>query len=115
MDRLSDYTFGRVTVGGRVMERDLILFEEKVLYPWVRKEGHRLLPEDLRWVFEQHPDILIVGTGAFGSLHIPQQTIDQITAEEITLLKFKTGKAVEEYTRLVRTGKHVACCLHLTC
>lgn len=112
---MTDYTFGRVKLASRTVTRDLIVFEEEVLSPWVRQEGHRLLPEDLQWVLSRRPEVLVVGTGAFGGLAIPRETIDSVTSQGITLVSHKTGKAVEEYNERAKRGERVAACLHLTC
>ena len=115
MGRLSGYSFGHVKVGDRTIVRDLILFEEELLCPWVRREGHRLVLQDLEWLLGRHPDLIIVGTGAFGSLRIPEDTVQALARKGISLLRFKTAEAVKEYGVRAERGERVACCLHLTC
>lgn len=115
MGCLRDYAFGRVKVGGCTYRRDLVVSEEEILSPWIRQEGHCLHVEDLKWAIALHPRVIVVGTGAFGGLAIPQETVDSLTAQGITLVAYKTGKAVEAYNELVEKGERVTCCLHLTC
>jgi hypothetical protein len=115
MTRLSNYAFGHVKVADRTVRHDLIVFEEEILSPWIRQEGHCLHVEDLKWAIARHPRLIVVGTGAFGGLAIPKETVDSLTAQGITLVAHKTGKAVEAYNELVGKGERVACCLHLTC
>jgi hypothetical protein len=115
MARLSAYSFGRVKIDDQTMTRDLILLGEEVLSPWIRKEGHRLYVDDLKWVLDRHPDVVIVGTGAFGGLRVPQETVDLLNEKGIELQALNTEKAVEVYNHCVEQGDRAACCLHLTC
>lgn len=115
MGCLSDYSFGHIKVDDCTYRHDLIVFEEEILSPWIRQEGHCLHTEDLKWAIARHPRLIVVGTGAFGRVAIPQETVDSLTAQGITLVAYKTGKAVEAYNELVEKGERATCCLHLTC
>ena len=112
---LSDYAFGRVKVGDCVYRRDLIVYGEEVLSPWMRREAHRLFPDDLQWVLSRAPRVIVVGTGAVGRLSIPQETVDSLAGQGITLVGYRTARAVEEYNTRLKRGERIACCLHLTC
>ena len=112
---LTAYSFGRVTLGGQTLTRDLILFEDEFLSPWIREEGHRLQIVDLQWALDRRPDLLIVGTGAFGALRVPQEVTDALGGKGIELLSFKTEEAIGAYNHRAEQGDRVACCLHLTC
>ncbi len=115
MTRLSNYAFGHIKVADRTVRRDLIVFEEEILSPWIRQEGHCLHVEDLQWAIAHHPRVIVVGTGTFGGLAIPKEIVASLAAQGVTLVAYKTGKAVEAYNELVEKGEQVACCLHLTC
>ena len=45
--RIEAYDFGTITVDGRTFTSDLKIVGGRVLPGWWRKEGHRLLPEDI--------------------------------------------------------------------
>lgn len=115
MAQLTAYSFGRVKVDDRTMTRDLILFGDEALSPWIRREGHRLHINDLKWALDHRPDVLIVGTGAFGALRVPQEVVDALGKKGVELLSFKTEEAVEVFNHRAERGDRVACCLHLTC
>ena len=113
MVHITDYRFGRVKVGNTIYHRDVLVSGDDVLCPWVRREGHALYPEDLKWVVERSPEVFIIGTGAFGRLRVPQETKEWLAARGIELVALPTAQAITEYNR--RPAARVACGLHLTC
>jgi len=94
---------------------DLIVFEDEVWSPWVRKKGHLLTLDDVQWALERSPDVIIVGTGAYGVLKVPQRLIDELSAEGTKLVCLRTAAAAESYNERTQKGQRVAACLHLTC
>lgn len=112
---LSDYSFGQIKVGEVRYTSDLIVFEDEVHAPWVRQEGHSLATEDLQWVLARKPDVIVVGTGAYGVLTVPRKLIDELAAQGIKPAAYATAAAVEAYNERAQKGECVAACLHLTC
>ena len=115
MAQLTAYSFGLVKVDGRTMTRDLILVGDEIFSPWIRKEGHRLHIDDLKWALDRRPDVLIVGTGAFGALRVSSEVVDILGERGIELLSVKTEEAIAAYNHRIGRGDRVACGLHLTC
>ena len=115
MKTLSDYSFGQIKVEESRYTSDLIVFEDEVQAPWVRRQGHSLKAEDLHWLLDRKPDSIIVGTGAYGALTVPQKLIDELSEQGVELVALQTGAAVEVYNEGVGKGERVAACLHLTC
>lgn len=111
---IEDYGFGRITINGKTYHADLLLFPEHVDDRWWREESHQLKLEDLRAVMEARPDILVVGTGYFGRMHLDPMVTDRLEQEGIQLIACETKKACAEFNRLRATQKVVAA-LHLTC
>ena len=112
---MSDYSFGEIKVGESRYTSDLVVFEDEVQSPWVRKKGHLLTLDDVQWALERSPDAIIVGTGSYGRLAIAQEVMDELSKREIGLVASNTTSAVETYNKRARAGEHVAACLHLTC
>ncbi|MEA3356106.1 MAG: MTH938/NDUFAF3 family protein [Candidatus Bipolaricaulota bacterium] len=112
---LTDYRFGRIKVNASYYTDDLIVFEDEILSPWIRRKGHHLFVEDLQWIIECRPVIVIIGTGAFGRLAVPRETSEALLEKGIKLLSFNTAAAAEEYNTRAARGERVAACLHLTC
>jgi hypothetical protein len=112
--QIETYRFGRLVVDGREYRQDVIILPERVVSGWWRKHGHTLLPDDLEAVLEVHPDILIVGQGAYGRMHVAAETRQVLQAADIALIAESTKQACQRYNEL-RTQDCVAAALHLTC
>ena len=115
MKTLSDYSFGQIEVEESRYTSDLIVFEDEVHAPWVRRQGHSLTAEDLHWLLDRKPDSIIVGTGAYGVLAVPQKLIDELSEKGVELVCLRTAAAAESYNERTQKGERVAACLHLTC
>jgi len=112
--KIVSYQFGRMNIDGREYSSDLIIFPGRVEENWWRKEGHKLLKEDLAEIVKARPKVLIVGTGYAGLMKIPKETEDFLRLQGIELIAEPTKKAVEHYNELSRT-KRVVAAFHLTC
>lgn len=108
---IESYAFGSITIDGKKYTSDVIITGEKI-QSWWRKEGHVLQPSDLSSVIDHNPDTLVVGTGAYGRLHIPEKTNKFLQDKGISLIAEKTEKAVDIFNGLSRKK---AAALHLTC
>ena len=111
---IENYQFGRMVVDNEPHTRDLILLPEGVMANWWRKDGHRLDIDDLHEVLSATPDVLVVGTGAYGLMKIPQGTRQAIEDTGIRLRVARTEEAWQIYNDL-REGCPTAWAFHLTC
>jgi hypothetical protein len=111
---IGHYSFGRITVDGKTYTSDVIIYPEKVDSSWWRKEGHNLEISDLAGVIAAKPDVLIIGTGAYGVMKVPEKTISHLTSNGIEVYAEQTEKAVGLFNRLQKE-KRVIAALHLTC
>jgi hypothetical protein len=114
MVRIKEYQFGRISVNGRVLHRDLVIYPDHIKENWWRTEGHKLQPEDLEDLASYKPETLIVGTGYLGLMHVSSETIEWAKSLGIDLIAKPTREAVELFNNLAKTKKAVAA-LHLTC
>ncbi len=112
---IESYSFGQMTVAGKLYTRDLIVFPREVRPGWRRKEGHSLALADLAPVIAFHPRILVAGTGACGGMKIPEKTAEGIRERHIELIARPTGEAWKTYNGLLRQGRNAAGAFHLTC
>jgi len=112
--RIEHYRFGSITVDGQRHTQDLIILPERVIGGWWRKEGHALHPDDLTAVFEAAPEVLVVGTGAYGMMRVTEETRRALEEAGIRLIATPTAEAVKTYNGL-REKQRVAAALHLTC
>lgn len=112
---IEKYQFGHITIDGREYDHDVIVFPRRVRADWWRKHGHRLDVEDLVEVFREPPQVLVIGTGYFGNMAVPQATLAALHERGIETRVLRTGEAVAEINRLQRELARVVGALHLTC
>ncbi len=112
---IDSYSFGRIVIDERRYTVDVIVFPDRVLDNWWRKEGHRLHINDLKEVLEAKPDVLIVGTGYYGLVKVPPETRKHIETQGIRLVIQSTTEACKTYNRLDKPGMTIVAALHLTC
>jgi len=113
MASIDAYEFGRIVVDGQEETQDLILVTDRVVRNWWRRDGHRLVLDDLQDVLEELPERLLIGTGAHGRLRPDPAALDRLRARGITVEALPTATAVCRYGEL--DPAHTAAALHLTC
>jgi len=112
--KIERYSFGSITIGGRTYTSDVIIYPEGVDASWWRKEGHSLSIKDLDDVIKAKPDVLIVGTGAYGVMKVPKETISYLESKGIEVQIDLTKNAVELFNKL-HSNRKVIAAFHLTC
>jgi len=112
---IDSYSFGSITVGGKIYNTDLIIFPERVKSNWWRKEGHCLGSEDLKEVIDYKPEALIVGRGAYGVMKIPESTKKILKENNIELIDRNTDQAYKIFNEYIKKGKKTVGAFHLTC
>ena len=112
--KVDGYSFGRITIDGKTYTSDVIIFQDRVDPSWWRKEGHLLQAEDLSDIVNAAPSVLVIGTGAYGTMKVPEKTLDHLRSQGMTVHVEKTALAVELYNSLSGSSSPVAA-LHLTC
>jgi hypothetical protein len=113
MPEMGGYGFGHVTIDGREETRDVIVLPERVVRGWWRQEGHGLVLEDLDEVLDELPELLLVGTGAYGQMRPDPSTIETLRARGVDVEVLPTAEAVRRYAEL--DPRKTAAALHLTC
>lgn len=109
---IEHYSFGKIIIDGQTYTSDVIILEDTILDDWWRDQGHVLNPQDLQKVYEKSPDTLVVGTGAYGRMKVPEKTRSDIENKGINLIVEKTEDAVQTFNEL--QGSRAAA-FHLTC
>ncbi len=111
---IQDYRFGRITIDGKTYTKD-VLIHKGVRSPWWRKEGHALHPEDLEDILRARPEALVIGTGYYGRMKVPQETLERLKASGIEVHQAPTSEAVRLFGELQKRYADIAAALHLTC
>jgi hypothetical protein len=113
---IDDYRFGRICVDGVVYTDDLILLADRVCSPWWREAGgHVFAVSDLGQVLEAAPKAVVLGTGCYGRVRVPEETLGALRGTGAEVVVVVTGRAVDEYNRRAGAGEKVVAALHLTC
>ncbi|RKY39434.1 MAG: hypothetical protein DRP75_02175 [Candidatus Omnitrophota bacterium] len=113
--RIESYSFGLMVVEGRRYEQDLIIFPDRVKTNWWRKQGHSVCIEDLKEVREYKPEILIVGTGAYGLMQVEPSLKRELKNEGIEVIAWPTKEASEIFNKYIQEKRRVIGAFHLTC
>ena len=114
MNTIDAYQFGLIVVGGKNYTSDVIISPDSVRSEWWRKEGHQLCLEDIADIIDENPEVLIVGTGAFGLVKVPPEIQEELNSRGIKVVVEDTEKACRTYNRLCPSRRVIAA-LHLTC
>ena len=113
---IESYSFGRMLIGGEKYRDDLMICDEEVKSGWIRERGHLLQPDDLTWVVEKEPDLLVVGTGSSGRMNIDKDVSNYLSKHGIELWSGKTGEAVDYFNQKKKAeSREIAAAFHLTC
>jgi hypothetical protein len=111
--KIDSYSFGKIVIDGKAYHSDVIIYPDRVKADWYRVKGHEVNPSDIDEIIEAKPDLLIIGTGAYGLVKVSQKTKELLHKNDIELIAKPTKEACEEYTR--RKNEKVIAGLHLTC
>lgn len=112
--RIDHYSFGNISVGGKTYTSDLIILPDAIIHPWRRQEGHFLHIDDLKDVIGLSNEVLIIGTGVYGRMHVPDETIRNLNKLGIQINISITPGAVHMFNSISKYKKTTAC-LHLSC
>ncbi len=63
----------------------------------------------------QHAADAVIGTGYYGRMQVPEETIESLRAAGVEVRIAKTSEAVAEFNLLQRDCARIVAALHLTC
>jgi len=112
---IESYSFGSMTVMGENHRNDLKIIENQIIANWWRREGHALYAEDIDDILYSAVEMLVVGTGAYGSMRVTEEAAKALEGLGIKLVAVSTKEAVSIFNSLHAQGKRVAGAFHLTC
>ena len=113
---IEEYGFGMISVQGYSYARDLIVLPEHVIENWEREHCHKLALTDIREALEsQSYDVLVIGTGKFGLLHLSSDFKAYLAQNNISYFAETTDKAIERFNTMTESGQRVIGAFHLTC
>lgn len=109
------YEFGSIFVKGENYDDgDIIIFSDRIKHPLtILKDDHLLTPEDLEEIISTNMTTLIVGTGQFGNVIVPEKTLEFLQSKGIKTYIEKTQDAVDLYNKSKK--EKLVALLHLNC
>ena len=111
---IDNYKFGEFVVDGKTFKSNIELINDKVQQHRYL-ENHELSLDDFTSLINAKPEIIIIGTGAYGVVKPPKEIIEFIEKQGIKVIAEKTGNACKTYNELIKQGKKVAALMHNTC
>ncbi len=112
---IEKYRFGKMIINGKGYTSDLIIFRNYIETNWRRKKGHSIHLDDLNTVLEKEVETLIIGTGKYGLVEVPEEIIKELKSRDIELIIEKSDDAVTKFNELVKKKFKVAGAFHLNC
>lgn len=111
---IDSYKFGRMVVDGQAYSSDLIIYPDRIDSSWWRNSGHRLSLEDIKEILEEKPEVVVVGTGAYGLMRVDEEVKDYAQSQGIELIVDKTKNAIQKFNKLAPQKRTIGA-FHLTC
>jgi hypothetical protein len=98
-----------LVVGENIIDRD------NLIPGWFDNHPHHAVYDhELDTLFEEKPQIIIIGSGQSGVLIVPEDVKYRIKKQKIKLIVLETPEAIDEYNKLSKT-KRVNALIHTTC
>jgi hypothetical protein len=111
--------FGRITIGGRVYNHDVVLTpagkvveRQKELSRRVTGTSHLVSAEEAAYLVELGADRLIMGTGQYGALTLSDEAKAFLDKKGCTVTLAPTPEAIEHYNSAAQPTTGM---FHLTC
>jgi len=114
---IDNYYFGTITIDGEKYNKDVEVRWTGEVLGWRREQGHVFALIDLERALEQKPEVLILGTGAYGVAQVSKEVKQAMKKQDIKLIIDKTGEAIRVFNEIIKQNndKRVIGLFHLTC
>lgn len=91
------FEFEKIVIDGKEFNVDVMIYPNGQIKKWKRKDEHDLQISDLKKILKQEPKLVILGLGTIGNLKVQPSVYDELDKVGISVLSFKTEKAIETY------------------
>ncbi len=120
---IEEYKFGSITIDDKTYKNDIEVRWTGEVLKWWRKEGHIFAIDDIKRALQQNPDLIILGTGYYGTAKVTEDCKKLIEEKGIELIIKKTKEATKVFNRKLKQGScsdnrknpKVIGLFHLTC
>ena len=111
---VDSYEFGAIVVDGRTYRTDLLIWPGRLKGDWWRSESHLLQIPDVFEALAAAPQVLVVGTGAYGRMAVDPELAAYLKDKGIDLVAQPTPEACRAINHMPENRRWAAA-LHLTC
>jgi len=119
---IQQYHFGSITIDGKTYNVDIEVRWTGEVLRWWREESHIFDLGDLKRALEQNPEVVILGTGAYGTAKVTEGARKAIEEIGIQLIIDKTEEAIKTFNIICQESieeegrqRKVIGLFHLTC
>ena len=113
--KITHYEFGWISVDDKDYRSDVIISPDGVQDQWWRTQGHSLAIDDLESVVQSKPEVVIIGSGYYGRMQVPDATREYLAGKGIRVEIATTPEAVVRFNELQQNCARIVAALHLTC
>ncbi len=113
--KIDSFKFGEIIIEGKKFTNDVIIFPTSVQSNWWREEGHCLCIDDLKTVLPEKPEVLLIGTGDYGAMKIPEPLVERLYSLGMDLIINITKKTCKIHNSMIGDQRKIITALHLTC
>ena len=111
---IDSYRFGSFVIDGKQYSCNIRLIGNRYAGTW-NHGPHIVRIEHVKDLVNDKPEIIIIGTGAFGTLKVPIGVQEYIRSKGIKVVIQRSGEAINTYNELIKKGKKVNALMHNTC
>lgn len=119
---IEEYRFGFIKINGKNYRHDVKVFPYGEVIAWQRKESHIINIEDIKEDLDREPELIVIGTGAYGVAKVADDAEEEIKKRGIELIVDNTEEAVRTFNIILKESKEeegrekkVIGFFHLTC
>jgi len=106
--------FGYFKINNQEYKSDIKIINNKVRL-WHFTKHHQIVPEDVKELVENLPEIIVLGTGYNGLCKVQPETEKFLENNNIKFLIKDTRQACNDFNRLMNSKRKVFAVLHATC
>jgi len=110
--------FGKVVFNRKMYTHDIYVHpsgrvepRRKELSKLVHHTSHKVVAAEIEYLLQEDPDLIIIGTGYNGALHLTAQARDYLKDKGVLYHECTTPKAIQEYNSCC----NCAILVHVTC
>lgn len=113
MVRIDGTSFGSITVDGKQYPHDVWILADGSIRR--RDRDHEFTLNELYFLLEGEPELVIVGTGQSGCVQVDKEAAELAVKQGVKIIDDITPDALKRYNEAVNAGRRVAGAFHVTC